>query len=365
MPTIRHLSLLGAGILVASSCATAPVAEPPELSASSLEQRLSHYAVPGVSVAMINGGRIEWVRTHGVADEDGRAVTPTTRFQAASISKPVAAMAALALVDQGALSLDADVNDDLVSWKVPTNELTGLAPVTLRGLLSHTAGLTVHGFAGYGPDESVPGTIGVLNGEGNTDPVRVEVQPGAVHRYSGGGYTVVQLLVEDVTGVPFHEAMATLVLEPLGMVHSTYRQPLPPELRDQAASGHRHDGSPLEGRFHTYPETAAAGLWTTPSDLARFLISLQRARQTGRHPVLSAERVDEMLTPVRGEYGLGLAISNGRRFGHWGANEGFRCTMTALLDGDQGVVVMTNGDQGDALAREILRAIARDYGWDD
>lgn len=384
---LRPISRVSLSLLLAVSCTRAPVPEPPgsstpadrveriesallptviiegrELETPSLEQRMSHYAVPGVSVAMIDGGRIQWARAYGVADEDGRAVTPTTRFQAASISKPVAAMAALALVDQGLLDLDADVNEYLTSWKVPANHLTDLAPVTLRGLLSHTAGLTVHGFPGYGPGETVPGTIGVLDGEGNTDPIRVDVQPGTVHRYSGGGYTVAQQLVEDVTGVPFPRAMDTLVLEPLGLEHSTYRQPLPSELRDQAAIGHRSDGRPVEGRFHTYPEMAAAGLWTTPSDLARFLISLQRAKRTGQHPVLSGQMVDEMLTPVLGDYGLGLGISDGR-FGHGGANEGFRCTMTAFLDGNQGVVIMTNADQGGALGQELMLTIAREYGW--
>ena len=388
MPTIRCLTLLGASVLAAASCTRAPVAERPASSASAdrvarieaallpnviiegreletpnLEERMSHYGVPGVSVAMIDGGRIEWVRTHGVAAEDGHPVTPTTRFQAASISKPVAAMAALALVDQGLLDLDADVNDSLVRWKVPDNDFTAVAPVTLRGLLSHTAGLSVHGFPGYGPDETVPGTTGVLDGQGNTDPIRVEVQPGTIFRYSGGGYTVAQLLIEDVTGVPFPEASDTLVLEPLGMDHSTYRQPLPSELHDEAATGHRPNGTPVEGRFHTYPEMAAAGLWTTPSDLALFLISLQRARQTGQHPVLSAERVDEMLTPFLEGYALGLGIPDGQRFGHGGSNEGFRCTMTALLEGDQGVVIMTNSDRGMALAREILLSVAREYGW--
>ena len=336
-----------------------------EIETPSLKQRMSDYSVPGASIAMISGGQIEWARAYGAVDQDGLAVTPTTRFQAASISKPVASMAALALVDQGALDLDADVNDYLVSWRVPANAFTDQAPVTLRRLLSHTAGLTVHGFPGYGTNESAPATIGVLDGEGNTDPVRVEVEPGTVHSYSGGGYTVVQLLIEEVTGVPFHEAMATLVLGPLGMDHSTYRQPLPSELRDQAATGHRYDGSPIEGRFHTYPEMAAAGLWSTPSDLARFLTSLQHARQSGRHPVLSAEMVGEMLTPVLGNYGLGLALSDGRRFGHGGANEGFRCSMTALLEGDEGVVIMTNADEGEALAQEITLTIAREYGWDD
>jgi len=330
-----------------------------------LEERMQQLVVPGVSIAVITAGEIEWARGFGYADlEAQRPVTPETLFQAASISKPVAALASLALVDQGVLDLDAPVNDTLVSWKVPDNEFTTKTPVTLRHLLTHTAGLTVHGFPGYGPDEEVPTTVGVLDGEGNTDPVRVDIEPGTIWRYSGGGTTVSQLLVEDVTGKPLDAVMAETVLGPLGMSLSTYQQPLPKELHDTAATGYHVDGEAVGGRFHTYPEKGAAALWTTPSDLGRYLIAAQRGWQTGEHPVLSAELVREMLTPGMGNWGLGPAITeDNERFGHGGANDGFRCDMTAFFDGGQGAVVMTNGDNGNQLAAELMLAIATEYGW--
>jgi CubicO group peptidase (beta-lactamase class C family) len=351
----------------------------PDQSAT-LAERMAYHRVPAVSVAVINGGKIEWARAWGMADlERGRQANTETLFQAASISKPVAALAALKLVDDGALELDGDVNEKLMSWQIPINEYNEGSPVTLRRLVTHTAGLTVHGFPGYAKGEDVPTTVGVLDGEGNTDPIRVDTEPGTIWRYSGGGYTVMQLLVEDVAGAPFAEYLRETVLLPLGMNHSTYGQPLPEALWADAASGYRADGTKVEGGWHIYPEMAAAGLWTTPSDLAQYALAIQRAHRTGpesgadstastgaAHPVISAEMVEALLTPDKNYHGLGPSLSeDGRRFGHGGANEGFQCLMIAFLDSGQGMVVMTNSDTGGALYNEILFTVANEYDWDD
>jgi CubicO group peptidase (beta-lactamase class C family) len=336
-----------------------------------IAERIRFYDTPGVSVAVINGGVIEWVRGYGVMEAGGtQPVTPRTRFQAASISKPVAAMAALRLVQEGRLALDEDVNSKLTSWKVPENEFTKQEKVTLRRLLSHSAGLTVHGFPGYAANAPLPALAQILDGvtPANTAAVRVDVLPGSLWRYSGGGYTVMQQLLLDVTGRPFPQFMKATVLQPLAMDDSTYEQPLPDALRAQAASGHRADGKVIEGRHHTYPEMAAAGLWTTPTDLARFAIALQQAIAGTSTTVLAQATAKEMLTLQKGSYGLGLSLQgSGRaaRFGHGGSNEGFRCEMVAYVETGQGAVVMTNGDRGARLGQEILRAIAREYGWAD
>jgi CubicO group peptidase (beta-lactamase class C family) len=333
-----------------------------------LADRMAFYATPGVSVAVINGGAIEWARGYGVAEAGGSTpVTPRTRFQAASISKPVASLAALLLVSQGRLSLDEPVNARLDSWKVPENEFTAKVPVTLRRLLSHTAGLTVHGFGGYPAGSPTPSLLQVLDGAkpANSAPIRVDVLPGSLNRYSGGGYTVAQQLMIDVTGKPFPSLMSELVLRPLAMANSTYEQPLPAALGKEAASGHRGSGKPIQGRYHTYPEMAAAGLWTTPTDLARFALELQRALG-GASKVIPAATAREMTTSVMDDYGLGLGVPGtgaAARFTHGGANEGFRCQMVAFFSGGQGAVVMTNGDRGGALAVEVFRAVAREYGW--
>ncbi|MFO7693433.1 MAG: serine hydrolase [Vicinamibacterales bacterium] len=336
--------------------------------AKTLAARMAELKTPGVSVAVINGGVIEWAKGYGVAETGGSLpVTPQTLFQAASLSKPVAALAALRLVEQGKLALDEDVNARLTSWKVPANEFTGTEKVTLRRLLSHTAGLTVSGFPGYSANAPVPALVQVLDGQkpANTAAIGADIAPGTIWRYSGGGYTVMQQLLMDVTGRPFPLLLAELVLQPVGMSDSSYEQPLPEPRRAAAASGHRADGSLLPGRFHTYPEMAAAGLWTTPTDLARFLIEIQQALQ-GRSKVLTPATARQMVAVQKGNYGLGLSIEGAgtsAAFGHGGANAGFKCQMTAFIESGRGAVVMTNGDQGGRLASEVLRAVAAEYGW--
>jgi CubicO group peptidase (beta-lactamase class C family) len=332
-----------------------------------LGDRMSHYRVPGVAVAVIREGEIAWSKGYGVVETGGsRPVTAETLFQAASISKPVSAAGALKLVEAGTLNLDEDVNRRLRTWKVPSGPLTEVRPVTLGGLLSHTAGMTVHGFPGYPADQPVPSVVDVLEGRGNTDPIRVDVEPGSQWRYSGGGFTVAQLLITDAAGKPFPELMKQLVLEPAGMAASTYQQPLPEPLEQRAAVGHRSSGEPVAGRWHTYPEMAAAGLWTTPAELGRFAIAVWRSYRSEPGSLLSADTAEQMLTEVMNGYGLGMSLRGegpARRFGHGGANEGYRCQMLMYLDSGDGVVVMTNSDRGDAVSGELLRAVAVEYGW--
>ena len=332
---------------------------------TSLADRMAALGVPGVSVAVLLGGEIAWARGYGFADlESERPVTTRTLFQAASISKPVAALAALQLVQEGRVALDADVNRYLTGWRVPANAFTAAAPVTLRGLLTHRAGLSVSGFPGYGPAEAVPDTAGVLDGRGNTGPVRVVLRPGERWQYSGGGYTVMQQLVADVRGAPFPEVLRRRVLDPVGMVRSTYEQPIPPDRQDDIATGYRRDGAPVPGGWHTYPEQAAAGLWTTPSELALYAGEVQRAWGGESTRVLGGVLAREMLTPDQDNWGLGPGISeDGERFRHGGSNQGFRSTFAAAIDGDDGVFVMTNSDTGSPLVNEIAITVADAYGW--
>jgi CubicO group peptidase (beta-lactamase class C family) len=333
-----------------------------------LLDRLAFHRVPGVSVAVIHGGRIEWARGYGLADiGSDRPVTTETLFQAASMSKPVAALAALRLVEEGRIDLDEDVGGRLTSWRVPRDEPYRDAPVTLRRLLTHTAGLTVDGFRGYAEGERVPSVVQVLDGfePANSAAVRVDIEPGTRWRYSGGGYTVVQQLVEDVTGRGFEGVMRE-VLDALDMRTSTYEQPLPEELRDAAAKGYRADGTPVVGAWHTYPEKAAAGLWTTPSDLARYALEVGAWLEGADDGVLSPAMTSEMLTAGLNGWGLGPKLEGSGsdlQFGHGGANEGFRGGFIAYPRRGLGAVVMTNGDSGEPLVQEILYAIAAAYDW--
>ena len=336
-----------------------------------IAERMERYAVPGVSVAVIREGKIAWARGYGVRRRGSSdSVTDSTLFQAASISKPVAAVGALRLVRQGRLSLDDDINGQLRSWKVPRDPASGDRPVTLRGLLSHSAGVTVHGFPGYERGMPVPSLREILEGGGaaNSPPIRVDIPPGSRSRYSGGGYVILQQLVEDVTGQPFAIVMRELVLEPAGMSGSAFDQPIALAQARRAASAHDWRGKVVAGERHTYPELAAAGLWTTPSDLAHFALAIRRAWAGQSDSLLDQATARAMLTEVLGGTGLGVALAgSGRdlRFMHGGSNRGFRSYFVMYPERGEGVVVMTNGDEGSALAAEIVRSVARAFDWPD
>jgi CubicO group peptidase (beta-lactamase class C family) len=340
--------------------------EPP--TTTKLLDRMAALRVPGVSIAVIHAGKIEWARGFGVASLGGAEVNPNTLFQAASISKAVTAMAFMRLVQEGKIDLDKDVNQYLRTWKVPDNSFTEKAKVTTRNLLTHTAGLTVHGFPGYASDAPLPTLVQVLKGEkpANTPAIVVDTVPGTEWRYSGGGFVVAQLLLQDVTGEPFPAFMKEKVLGPAGMGRSTFEQPLPKRRMGEAAMPYRQNGGPVPGGPHVYPEMAPAGLWTTPSDLAQYAIEIQKAL-AGHSAVLSAAMAREMLTTGKGNWGIGIGTGGSPAhpyFTHGGANDGFQCNLIAYNDGD-GAVIMTNSDNGGQLASEVLRTIARDYKWPD
>ena len=327
--------------------------------------------IPGLSLAIIQDGKIVKATGYGVTEKGGDApVTTSTLFQAGSISKPVSALGALRLVEQGKLALDEDVNTKLVTWKVPENEFTKEKKVTLRGLLSHTAGLTVHGFPGYATDEPVPTLVQVLDGAkpANTRPIRVDILPGSKWRYSGGGYTVMQQMIIDVTGKPFPQFMQEAVLGPLGMEESTFEQPLPAEKAKLTATGHLQDRSLVKGKWHIYPEMAAAGLWTTPSDLSRFAIGVQEALAGQSDKTLSQKMTRQMLTEEKDNDGLGVFLEGSGstlRFGHGGRDEGFDARLIAYAETGQGAAIMINANDNSQMVSRILEAIAREYHWPD
>ena len=331
-----------------------------------LAEEMARLGVPGVSIAVIHGGEVEWAKAYGAVTPGGAPVTTSTLFQAASISKPVAAMGALKMVEEGKLELDRDVNSYTALWKLPKDADNNA--VTLRQLLSHTAGTTVHGFPGYAAGAPLPTLVQILNGAkpANTGGVHVNARPGSRWRYSGGGYQVVQYVMAERSKTPFAELMQAKVLKPLAMADSTFAQPLPQPLLARAALPHDRGGKPIPGGPHTYPEQAAAGLWSTPSDLARFAIETRRSAAGQSNAVLSQAMTNLMLTPVMQNYGLGLGVDGegqAQSFGHGGSNAGYRARMTAYTERGDGVVVMTNGDRGDELAAQLVRAVAAEYGW--
>jgi CubicO group peptidase (beta-lactamase class C family) len=326
------------------------------------------YNVPGLSIAVIDHYKIAWAKGYGVIEAGSKTpVTPQTLFQAGSISKPVAATAALYLVQQGKLSLDEDVNKRLTSWKVPDNEFTKTEKVTLRRLMSHTGGLTVHGFPGYAVGEPIPTLVQIFNGEkpANTAAIRVDLVPGTKWRYSGGGVTIEQQLMIDVTGKAFPALMKETVLDKIGMTDSSYEQPLPAARAAMTAGGTRGDGKLVEGRWHIYPEMAAAGLWTTPTDLARWAIEIALSKQGKSNRILTQNMTREMLTPVLEQVGLGpfMEKDNPGQFGHNGADEGFQALVTMNADTGNGVAIMADSDNGISVANLLMKSVAKEYAW--
>jgi CubicO group peptidase (beta-lactamase class C family) len=327
------------------------------------------YEVPGVSVAVIRDFELAYVEVHGVKSRTTlEPVTEQTLFQAASLSKSVSAMGVMTLVQEGAISLDRNVNDYLTSWEVPDNAYQATEKVTTRRLLSHTAGTTVHGFRGYRYTEPLPNLIQILNGQypANSGPVVVDQVPGQAFRYSGGGYEIMEQVVLDVTGAAFADFIWERVLAPIGMLNSTYRQPIPDSLLEATATGYYADGSAVPGRHHIYPELAAAALWTTATDVARFLIEVQRSLRGESNRVLNRATTELLVTEVKDDHSLAFflrSIQGEPYLWHAGANDGFRGGMAGHLSAGHGVVVLTNSDRGNELTEAVIDVIGKRESW--
>ena len=331
-----------------------------------LAERMAHYRVPGVGVAVIENCHIVDARGFGLRAWGGEPVSAETLFQAGSISKSVTAIGALRLVERRTIALDRDVRLQMKGWAYKET----LEPVTLRRLLAHTAGTNVAGMKGYLPGSPLPSTAQILKGEKpSTIPaISVESEPGSRWRYSGGGYVVAQSLMSEATGKDFAPLMQDLVLKPLAMTRSSYEQPLPQSSHAAAAEGTSADGSALPEKWRTYPEMAAAGLWTTPSDLARFAIGLARSARGDESAILNKDATDQLMTRGLGHWGLGVDLGPGgeaRQISHTGKTIGFTSMFILYPDRCQGAVVMTNGYDGGWLINEIMGAIGDVYHWPD
>lgn len=334
-----------------------------------LEERMRYYNVPGASIAVVYKNRIDWARAYGIKDAyQPEPVTADSLFQAAALSQPVSALAALHFVDKGPLSLDSDVNSYLSSWKLPDNKMTQGRKVFLRDLLSHSAGLMPFEYKGYPQSEPLPSLLQILEGQKPADSpaVRIYALPGSQHAYSELGYVVLQQLLIDIGKRPFPQIMKETVFQPLGMVNSSFESPLPAALKHSAVTGHRSERTPIEGKWRVYPEKAAAGLWTTPTDLALFTIEVIQAALGESQKIASSGLVQKMLTPQIDIQGLGLMIedvSDDLFFHLWGGNAGYSCFMVGYPVRGEGAVVMTNSDNGAYLIDEILRGVSAAYEW--
>ena len=337
-----------------------------------MAQLMARFRVPAVSVAVIRDFKIHWAKAWGVADvQSGAPADTETMFQAASISKPVAAMASLKAIQDGKFGLDQDVNTILKTWKVPESQFTKDHPVTPRSLMSHTSGTDDgFGFPGYDPSAPLPSIPQILDGKQPSilGPVRWARPPFTGYKYSGGAVLIEALALTDAVDKPFTQLMREWVLDPVGMTNSTYEQPLPPDRAKQAARAHNSQGKAMDVKWHVYPEQAAAGLWTTPTDLAKFAIEVQLSLLGKSNRVLSQRMAEEMVTPVGvGPFAVGFTIEKegeGWYFTHGGSNWGFQCDLYAHRLKGYGVAIMTNSDSGGYLIPEIRRRVALAYGWD-
>jgi CubicO group peptidase (beta-lactamase class C family) len=336
-----------------------------------LQQRMAFYKIRGLSIAVVHNYSIEWARGYGLADTaTQKRVTTQTLFQAGSISKSLNSVGVLKLAQDKKIDLYSDINTYLHTWKFPYDSLSKGKKISIANLLSHTAGLTLHGFPGYARGDTIPSIPEVLNGKppANTEPIRSQFEPGLRFQYSGGGTTISQLIVMDVTQQPYDVYMWNNVLKPLGMTMSSYTQPPAADKEKFLATGYRADGKEVEGKYHVYPEQAAAGLWTNPTDLAKYIIETQLSLQGKSVKVLTQNMTKLRLTPyIDSNAALGVFIEkkgDEKYFGHNGADEGFLSAYTGNFENGDGVVVMVNSDNGSIL-NEVVNSVARAYGWKD
>ncbi|MDT0558787.1 serine hydrolase domain-containing protein [Ichthyenterobacterium sp. W332] len=333
----------------------------------SIEERMKLYNVPGMSIAVVEDGELRWAKGYGIANsKTGDKVDENTLFQAGSISKPVAALAVMKLYEEGKIDLDEDVNTYLKDWSIPKNKWDVDQKVTLRLLLTHSAGTTVHGFPGYKQEDRFPSIIKVLQGKGNTDKVVLDTIPGTKWRYSGGGYTIMEKVVEDVSNMYLEDYMMDNLFKPLSMTRSTYDQPIDTNEYHNISAAYDGNGEIVEGLWNNYPEQAAAGLWTTPTDLAKYCIEVQKGYNQNVDGVLKSSTIKTMLTKHLNEWGLGPSLEkegDSLIFQHGGKNNGFTNNLRAYANLGRAVIVMTSADRGNELINEVMLSISEYYNW--
>jgi len=334
----------------------------------SIIERMQYYDVPGLSIAVIKNNEIEWAKSYGVKEKGtSDIVTLNTMFQAASMSKPITGIVAVSLAEQGKIDLHKSVNEQLSSWQIPDNEFTQKTAVTPDLLLMHIGGINVHGFHGYSASDTIPNIIDILKGTSpaNSEPMEVVFEPGTKWEYSGGGYTILQLLMEGVSGKPFPQLMKESLFNPLGIKNSTFSHNLSKSEEESIAKAYTYDGSMVKGGYHIYPEKAAAGLWCTPSDYAKMVIEIQKAYFGQSNKIVSQKAAETLVTRNRGIMGYGFMIrlhgdSTAIAFG--GGNKGFTCNIFSYFHQGSGAVIMVNSDNGIVMG-EILRSMSEQYSW--
>lgn len=338
-----------------------------EIRPVSVESRMAMYKTPALSVAVIHNGKLDWSAAWGQLQADGTGVDCGSLFQAGSIAKPVTLLAAMRMKTAGLIDFDKNIETYLSSYHLPAGRQTDANPVTFRNLLTHTAGVTPGGHVGYAQNQPIPTDQQVVRGEAPSNSRKVEVldAPGASLAYSGGGYTIIEIALQDQLNKPFDQIMREWLLAPVGMKQADFTMPLPTSSHPYTARGHQVDGSIVPGGWRNHPEQASAGLWATATDLATFLLEIRKGYE-GKSDVFSQASVREMLAkPIDDHaYGFRLIGEGDQVFvTHYGGTVGYRAGMTLnLLTGD-GAVYLTNSDNGANLGVEFFSAVSRAYNW--
>lgn len=333
-------------------------------------ERMKELHVNGVSIAVINNYKIEWAKSYGWADSaEKKSVTNNTLFQLASIGKSLNAFGQMLLVQDKKVDLEKDINSYLKSWKFPYDSISKGKKITLANLLSHTAGLTVHGFDGYNWNDPLPTIYQTLNGEkpANNPPVRSEIEPGIKSVYSGGGITISELMLQDITGMRYEEYMKKNVFLPLGMPHTAFSTDPP---YSDFATGYRNDEKIIEKKYMRFTEKACGGaLWSTASDLAKFIIEIQLSLKGKSNKVLDSAMTRKMLTPylqgTNAAFGCFIDTKgDDLYFQHSGLNPGYSSQYFGSFEGGKGVVVLVNADMTDFMG-EVVNSVATVYNWEN
>lgn len=334
--------------------------------------RMKFYKIPSVSIAVINNGKLEWAKTYGYADiKTKRLANTTTLFQVASISKSVTGLGIMKLVQDGKLSLTKDIRSYLKTWDFPDNEFSKGKTITLKNLLNHTAGLSVHGFIGYTVFDSIPTINQILIGEkpANHEAVKPMYPVNEHFEYSGGGYSVIRKILDDNFSSNYDSLMQKLILKPLKMNNSTFSQPLSPQYKNYAY-GCDKEMQPLKGNYYIYPEQAAGGLWSTATDIAKFVLNIQNNLKASPNSLISKSHCEEMLTPFLSNYALGFGVvekGGEKYFWHEGESYGYNAMYYGSFTTGKGVVILTNAypENGQPFIKELLNSVAVTYQWKD
>jgi CubicO group peptidase (beta-lactamase class C family) len=349
-----------------------------------LLERMKYYGIQGVSIVAIKNYEIDFAKSYGFADTAKKVkASNETIYSAGSISKLLTAVIVMRLVDEGKLDLDKNVNQYLKSWKIEENDFTKKTPITLRMLLSHTAGASQSSYWGFpATEKNLPSITDILNGNKNagSNKVVINSEPKKEWRYSGGGYMIVQMVLMDLLNQDFETIAKEYVFKPLGMNNSTFQQPLPASFQQRFSNGYSA-ASWYTGTPYIYPQQAPAGLHSTATDLAKLIIAIQKSLAK-KSKYLSTNSANALIAPQAQisnggyleEMGVGAFLLqkadnqgiDGKYFEHQGANAGFIAfAMGSVSNGNGAIIMMNNGDDFNGFGKELRRSIAKTYHWNN